>query len=279
MKPGSTPAPRPADPLDAAHLRSALSALGEPLDLEVLQSCTSTNSLLLERAGAEPLALLAERQTAGRGRRGRRWHAAPGASLTFSLRWRFPGGITRLAGLSLAVGVGVARVLHRLGAHEVGLKWPNDLLARSGKLGGILIETRSSAASSLAVIGVGLNLRAGDGLQARLGRRVSALESLLDGRRALDRNALAAELLAELTSTLRCFEREGLGAFIGEWEAMHALRGTRLQVRTAEGRVISGTADGIAPDGGLLLRNRRGLHAIHSGSVVRARADRSGMPA
>ncbi|MBK8063768.1 MAG: biotin--[acetyl-CoA-carboxylase] ligase [Betaproteobacteria bacterium] len=278
---------RDTEALDATAIREALAERGAAVAVEVLQTCTSTNSVLLERpadAGAhrEPLALFAETQTAGRGRRGRRWHAAPGAGLTFSLRWRCAGGAARLAGLSLAVGVGAARALHALGARAVELKWPNDLLAVTGagegKLGGVLVETRgSSNGEVLVVVGLGLNLHTAEGLDERLGRRVAALDQLLDP--LPPRNLLAAALVAALARTLEDFARDGLRAFVADWQALHAHRGQRLRVRMADGRVLSGTADGIADDGGLLLRNRRGVHAVHSGSVVRARGAAARTPA
>ena len=283
---------QPVDVLDAATIRhtlaahgealtahgEALAAHGEALTVEVLASCESTNTVLLDRpAGDTPHLLLADAQTAGRGRRGRGWISAPGAALTFSLAWSFAGPVGRLRGLSLAIGVGLARALHALGAHAVRLKWPNDLLVPQqlngqsvdAKLGGVLIETRARSGVTHAVVGVGLNWRRLPGLDARLGRRVASLEDLLDPLPS--RNALAASLAAELARTLRTFDREGLALFRAEWETLHAYQGERLKVRTGDGRVLAGTAEGIAEDGALLLRNRRGLHPVSDASVMRAR--------
>ena len=271
--------PDAADRLDAEIIRGGLAALGVPLAVEVRMRCASTNSELLERSDTDlPVLLLCDEQTAGRGRRGRRWHANPGAALMFSLRWNFAGQAVRLAGLSLAAGVGIAKALRALGAHGLALKWPNDLLAPAakggGKLGGILIETRSSAGRTagvqcVAVIGVGLNFRHMPGLEARLRRRVATLDELIDPLPA--RNEIAIHVAAGLVRTLQAFEDAGLGAFKGDWEAMHANQGEPLKVRTADGRVIAGIADGIAADGSLLVRTRRGVQSIHSGSMVRAR--------
>ena len=102
--------------------------------------------------------IVADRQTAGRGSRGRRWLAAPGASLTFSVLLRFDGGLERLAGLSLAVGVAVVHALDSCGAAGILLKWPNDVLYDNAKLGGILVELQSAEGGALAIIGIGLNL-------------------------------------------------------------------------------------------------------------------------
>ncbi len=269
------------DALDADAILDGLAAQDASLAVEVRDRCASTNTELLERSGEEAaVLLLAEEQTAGRGRRGRRWHAGPGTALTFSLRWHFSGHAGRLAGLSLAIGVGIAKTLRALGAHGVALKWPNDLLAPAtrggGKLGGILIETRSTGGRCTAVIGVGLNCRRAPGLDARLKRRSAALDELVEPLPG--RNELATCIVAEMVRTLRAFEAAGFEAFRGEWEAMHAQQGEPMRVRTSDGRVISGIAAGLAADGGLLLRNRRGVRSIHSGTVIRGTAVRGSAP-
>ncbi len=250
---------------------------GISLPVEVLASCGSTNTELLGPDGEDfPVLLLAEEQTAGRGRRGRRWHASPGAALMFSLRWPLPAGVGGLAGLSLAAGVAIAQALRALGAAGIALKWPNDLLASAdrggGKLGGILVETRSKAGRTTAVIGVGLNCRRMPGLDTRLKRAIASLDEAFDV--LPPRNAIASGVAGELVRALHSFETDGFIAFKDAWESMHAHQGALLKVRTTGGHVFAGIADGIAPDGGLLLRNRRGVRSIHSGTVVRGAASR-----
>jgi BirA family biotin operon repressor/biotin-[acetyl-CoA-carboxylase] ligase len=261
------------DPLDAQTIARGLAAHGEPMAVEVLASCGSTNSELLAREGVRgPALLLAELQTAGRGRRGRRWHADPGLAIMFSLRWEFAGDAGRLRGLSLAAGVAIAKALHALGAPGVALKWPNDLLASVGtggaKLGGVLIETRSSRDRIAAVIGVGLNCRRMPGLEARLKREVASLDQLIDPLPA--RNEIVVRVVAELARTLALFGDCGFEGFRSAWEAMHANQGQPLRVRTPGGRIVAGIADGVGADGGLILRTRRGVQSVHSGTVIRA---------
>ena len=261
----------PLDDLDPAAVSACLALEGEMLRVEVLDACASTNSLLLARAH-EPgaLLLIADQQSAGRGRRGRRWVTRSGAALAFSLRWRFALPAHALRGLSLAVGVALARALHALGAPEVGLKWPNDLVSTGpnagAKLGGILIETHAVGDGVAAIIGVGLNCRVVPDLEGRLRRRIVALEELLQPLPR--RDALAGRLAAELVRSLRAFECAGLAAFTAEWESLHALRGRRLRVSTGGGRVLSGIADGLAADGGLRLRTAGGVHTIYNGSIA-----------
>src|SRR5258705_10715180 len=113
-------------------------------ELRRIERCASTNGVLLAEKGlARPVLLLADEQTAGRGRRGRRWHSAPGAGLTFSLAVALRRPLRELAALPLVAGVAVARALHSLGIARAALKWPNDIVVDGAKLGGILVETKS----------------------------------------------------------------------------------------------------------------------------------------
>src|SRR5882672_5073771 len=135
-------------------------------ELRSVERCASTNSVLLAEKGlARPVLLLADEQTAGRGRRGRRWHSAPGAGLTFSLAVALRRPLRELAALPLVAGVAVARALHSLGVARAALKWPNDLVVDGAKLGGILVETRMQGGASLAVIGIGINFETEPELQ------------------------------------------------------------------------------------------------------------------
>ncbi|HXM83551.1 MAG TPA: biotin--[acetyl-CoA-carboxylase] ligase [Burkholderiales bacterium] len=239
------------------------------LEVRVVQRCTSTNDLLLqERGAARPLLLVAEEQTAGRGRRGRRWHSAPGASITFSLARRVRRPPRELAALSLVAGVAATRELRRLGVAQAALKWPNDLVVNGAKLGGILVETRSQAALSHAVIGIGINCRGDEKLGRRLRRRIASLDQYIEVR---SRNEIIARIAGALLEALDAFEQSGLAAVRAEWEAMDAHAGQRLRVRLADGRVISGVASGLAEDGGLRLRTRDGLCAVRNGHVLSAR--------
>jgi BirA family biotin operon repressor/biotin-[acetyl-CoA-carboxylase] ligase len=166
------------------------------LEVRVVGRCTSTNAVLLAGPSDKPVLLAAEAQSAGRGRRGRRWRSAPGKGATFSILRRMRCPPAALVGLPVAVGVAAARALRALGARGVSLKWPNDLMARRRKLGGILIETRSNAggtaggtaAGTTLVVGIGINCYGQPQLRARLGRGVAALEELL--QRPVARNAV-----------------------------------------------------------------------------------------
>ena len=243
------------DPLDAAAI------VVPGIEVRVVERCRSTNDLALESRA--PLLIAAEEQTAGRGRRGRRWHSAPGASITFSLARQIFRPPRELPALSLVAGVAAARALRALGV-PVRLKWPNDLEVEGAKLGGILVETRGG---NHAVIGIGVNCARAGGLQARVGRSMAFLRDFTAAARNHVIEVIAQRLLAALTE----FEKHGLEALRSEWEAMHAHAGQRLRVRLADGRTLSGIATGLGADGSLQIHTARGVRAVTSGRIVSAR--------
>jgi len=264
------------------------------LSVEVVEHIASTNSALLERArsvgdireegeiaqvwrsvesGAfgrrsadmQPCLLVAEHQTHGRGRHGRSWQAARGASLTFSLA--LPLAPRDWSGLSLAVGVALADALDppRDGAStRIGVKWPNDLWLRDGdggrKLGGILIETVAAGARRLAVIGVGLNVLPLDAADASSG--FACLQELDAGASAPQ---ALARVAAPLLDALLQFERDGFEPFALRFAARDLLR--ERHVHTTAPDATEGVAIGVSASGALLLRTVDGVRAVSSGEV------------
>jgi BirA family biotin operon repressor/biotin-[acetyl-CoA-carboxylase] ligase len=265
---------QPVAPLDAARILALLKpdVRARLRQAEVAWTVDSTNAVLLARG--EPPAgqfdfLAAEYQAAGRGRRARPWFAPPGGALCLSLVWSFDSLPSGAAALSLAVGVCARRVLERVGAAPVQLKWPNDLYARERKLGGILIELRAeSAGPAMVVIGIGINCALG----AALTRRVQAsgtepIDLAALGSPACDRNELAALLLDEIVHGALDFEARGLSGFAPEWGAADALADRSVAVSTPAG-VFVGVARGIDPDGALRVEGKEGLRRFNSGEVT-----------
>jgi BirA family biotin operon repressor/biotin-[acetyl-CoA-carboxylase] ligase len=239
------------------------------VEVRRVERCGSTNTVLLREAGlAAPVLLIAGEQTAGRGRRGRRWHAARGDGLAFSLARVVHRPARELAALALVAGVATARALRALGVSQAALKWPNDLVAGGGKLGGILVETRAAGRGTLAVFGIGINLRGAAELARRLRRPVASLDQFIAPREG----DVVAGIAACLMTAIDAFEAGGFETARTDWESMHAHAGQRLKVRLADGRSVTGIAAGLADDGALSLRTRAGMRAIRSGRVVSARA-------
>lgn len=241
--------------------------------LEVAWSIDSTNSELLRRTAPAQgsSVLLAERQSGGRGRRGRAWTSPLAANLYLSLSRHFSGGLARLGGLSLVAGVAIADVLHALGYRDVQLKWPNDLLVGRRKLGGILVEGGGEHAGPVrAVIGLGLNVRMPAASAQGIDQPWIDLAALDNDAWPLSRNDLAAAVLMQLLPALDRFDAGGLAPFLPRYAAHDALAGREVTVQNGDVR-HTGTALGIAEDGALRVRLRDGERTFHSGEVsVRA---------
>jgi BirA family biotin operon repressor/biotin-[acetyl-CoA-carboxylase] ligase len=247
---------------------AALSKAG--IAVEVVDETGSTNADLLARAPGldAPLLLVAEHQTAGRGRAGRSWLSEAGNALTFSLAWRFEedarrSGLQRLTGLPLAVGVALAEALGRLG-QPVALKWPNDVLKDGDKLAGILVETQTAAdGAAWAIVGIGLNLVMPDELERRIGRAVAAVPWLA----RMDRDALMAAILDALAEALAQFARGGFGAFAARWNRLHAYQGQAVVLLDRGAVLHEGLAAGVDDAGRLLLDTAEGRMTIVAGDV------------
>jgi BirA family biotin operon repressor/biotin-[acetyl-CoA-carboxylase] ligase len=259
--------PHPITLLDPAAVERCLGEHAPRFTLDVRDTVVSTNTALLERAGAPSGSVLAaEWQSGGRGRLGRAWHAGVGEALTFSLLWRFTRGAGALAGLSLAVGVAIARAVTAAGVRGATLKWPNDVLWRDGKLAGILTELSGDALGpTTAVIGIGLNVRLSQATRARIGQAAVDLEAACGT--APDRNLLLARVLIELGQALQAFERDGFAPLRAEWQRLHALQGRRVTLGLPDGARRSGTARGAAEDGAFLLETRAGIERFHSAEI------------
>ncbi len=257
----------PFDVLDVAAIRDALGSSAAAIRLEVIDECESTNALVAERAAAgapSGTAVVCELQCAGRGRHGAGWYSGLGTSVTASVLWRFAQGSAGLSGLPLAVGVACARALEALGAIGIGLKWPNDIVRETGKLGGILVEAASDGHATAAVIGVGINVRLPAAAARAIGRPVADLAGAIGSP---SRNALAARLLGEIAAAAAAFDRDGFGAFRAEWQRRHAWQGRRVRVLAPSRETVDGIAAGVADDGALIVDTPRGPERFHSAEV------------
>jgi BirA family biotin operon repressor/biotin-[acetyl-CoA-carboxylase] ligase len=271
------------DFLDAGKAHGRLLALAEkqpaalPLAIEVVDQIESTSSELMrrtQRRDVHRVALAAEWQTAGRGRRGRTWTAIAGGSLTFSLGWKFEQGAGFLAGLSLAVGVAAVRALEAEGFRDVALKWPNDLIHRHLKVGGILIELNGDALGPTStVIGVGLNVRLPPAARRDIAVPVTDLASIAR-RKALpiDRNQLLARLLAELAVVLDVYAKEGFAPFAAEWQHRHAYQGKAVKLLLPDGATVTGKVAGVDASGALVLADGPRRARFLSGEITLRRA-------
>lgn len=257
------------DLLDVDAIRSALPpAAAALLDaLQVQWSTGSTNSELLRCSAPQrgSHVMLAERQTGGRGRRGRVWASPLAAHVYLSVLRGFAGGLAQLGGLSLVAGVAVAEALRALGHPRVQLKWPNDLVVDGRKLGGLLVEGGGEfAGPARAVIGLGLNVHMPPATAAQIDQPWIDLDQMAG--QPVQRNAVVAALLAHLLPALEQFEAEGLTPFLSRYALLDNLAGRDVRVEQA-GVWQDGRALGLAEDGALRVEIEGREHHVHAGEV------------
>jgi len=237
--------------------------------LEVHDDIDSTNSHLMREAqqGAPSGTLcLAERQRAGRGRRGRTWVSPFGTNIYLSLLWRYPFGPAMLGGLSLAAGTAVAGVLEAEGVPAIGLKWPNDVLWHRRKLAGLLLEVAGEVQGpSLVVLGLGLNTRLPATQAAAIDQPWVDLDAVA-GLDTIGRNRLAARLAERLTDVMARYDTDGLDPFLSEWERFDLYRGEPVEIRLADQR-FSGLHAGVTPQGALLPDMDDDIKTFQAGEV------------
>ena len=275
----------PLELLDSERIAAALppEARARTAAVEIAWNLDSTNSELLRRVPAidgTATVLLAERQTRGRGRRGRDWASPMAAHLYLSLSRTFAGGLSRLGGLSLVAGIATVEALHAAGYPGVRLKWPNDLVVAGDdgglrKLGGLLVEGGGEHAGPVrAVIGLGLNVRMPPAFAARIDQPWCDLAGLAGQcASAPGRNDLAALVVARWLVALDEFDASGLAPFLPRYAAADALAGHAVTVR-GDREQLSGTASGLAADGALRVRVADGSErCFHSGEVSVRRGD------
>jgi len=195
----------------------------DALELEVLDSIPSTNDYLLNLTisphmlSKKVFACLAEKQTQGKGRRGRNWVSPFAKNIYLSLLWYFPQDPSELSGLSLAVAISIVETLKVFGVSQLGIKWPNDILCNNQKLAGILVEIKGEAHDACkAVIGIGLNVRMTNVDEDTINQPWTDLQTLTG--KIINRNELAGLLLNKTINTLQRFQEQGLKAFLKQWQ-------------------------------------------------------------
>jgi BirA family biotin operon repressor/biotin-[acetyl-CoA-carboxylase] ligase len=255
--------------LDGEAVRRALSASTiSRLDaFEAFSEIDSTNSYLMQQPAPVPGRLrvaITDNQTQGRGRYGRTWVSPPGSGLCLSLAWVFAEQPANLPALTLAIGLGVIDALENAGIGGVKLKWPNDLIAGGGKLGGILTETQARASGAVSVVtGVGLNLDLGGDLDVE--QPVADLVSHATVVPSSD--VLAAQLIGTLLDVFVTFGRNGIAPYLERWAQYDWLLGRAVSI-DVPGPGPSGIGAGVDVDGALLVKTPSGIVRVSSGSVV-----------
>jgi BirA family biotin operon repressor/biotin-[acetyl-CoA-carboxylase] ligase len=262
--------------LDEAAVTTHLSDVERFYAVRILDSVDSTNNALMAAAMAgaqDGTVICAEHQHAGKGRRGRQWHAVLGGSLTFSVLCRFDSGLQSLAGLSLAVGLAIARTVNRHSRHTARLKWPNDVLVDYRKLAGILVEVQGDMnGSAFAVVGIGLNVRLNEAQRDAVDQ---AVVDLAEMGVTVGRNRLLADCLRELHSVLSAFRQHGFAALRADWMALDAFADRAVALQLPNARGVHGVAAGVDDTGAFLLRDTHAVLNAYNGGEISLRLDNS----
>ncbi len=225
--------------------------------ISVLPEVASTNQFLLDQINsadgcANASICLAEMQTAGRGRRGRKWQSPFAQNIYLSLSWCFETGIAAMEGLSLAVGVAVVKAVQGIGIEGASLKWPNDILVGESKLGGVLIEIAGDVSGQCqAVVGIGLNVQMSESEMGSVEQPWTDLHGL--SSRVPKRNDIVASLLAQLFPVVSTYESKGFSVYQEEWESLCHHIGRDVALSTPSQK-IKGVMTGVDASGALRIR-------------------------
>ena len=268
--------PQAIELLDKNLVLAAIGEQREWFNVQLLDEVTSTNTYLMQQKGvAHATCVAAHMQTKGKGRRGRTWVSQLGASLTFSLLWRFQCGAAALSGLSLAVGVALIRAFNSLGVNDTQLKWPNDVLVLEDyaseknmpkKLAGILIELQGDLEGpSAAVIGVGVNLNLPKNVLNSIDQ--PAIDLVNISAKSINQSELLGVILRHLAEVLSTFESHGFIDLRDEWLRYHAYQNKPVRMILPNGTHIQGAVQGVADDGILLVETALGLQRFSAGEI------------
>lgn len=266
----------PLELLNKACIKALLSpsALAQLRDLYIHQTLDSTNHRakeLAEEDSAAGTVILAERQTAGRGRRGKSWVSPYAANIYLSLIWDFDHGAQALEGLSLAVGVGVRRALIEAGLPEVALKWPNDIYVGNAKLGGILLEMIGDPAGDCSVIiGIGINVNMPPSQSGEIDQSWTDIKTVMGDLPS--RNHIVALLIEHVFTVVTGFQEQGFDIYRNEWMEADRLRNCQVKL-IAGNTAVTGIALGVDQNGALQLRLSNGEVQSFVGGELSLRPD------
>ena len=255
--------------LDLSKIQSYLNlgtADSENIKLErVLGSTNDFVKAQLHHGIDSGFCVIAEAQTEGRGRRGKRWVSPFGANLYMSMYWRLEQGMTAAMGLSIALGTVVAELLSEFDIYDVEVKWPNDILVNGKKIAGILIELDGQALGEAhAIVGIGINLAMPSWLENQIDQPWTDFRSASPV--PLDRDLIAAKLIGRCREALTQYESKGLTSFLGEWKKYDRLAMKPVRILMGE-KEIHGIAEGIDETGALLVKREGKLERFHAGEV------------
>ncbi len=246
--------------------KNSLASISRILVLEEVDSTSSEVSRKLKEEPGSVVLCVADKQTAGRGRAGRLWHSPLSGNIYLSLSWTYTELEKGFNGLSLAIGVAIKKTLETFGYLDLKLKWPNDVIVRGSKLGGVLVEIIGDINSSFSVIiGVGINVNMSREEGSVIDRSWVDLASISEDSPP-SRNDLIVAIVDELIDLLSSFSKRGFAFWRDSWLENDAYLGENVQVISGENKIL-GVSRGVDVDGALVLESSDGLLHINVGDV------------
>lgn len=244
------------------EIRSRLA--GHTVNLNYLHSCQSTNMVCMQMAQHGSV-VVAERQTAGRGRRGRTWESPASNNIYCSIGLNKTIDAEYIGMISLLVGVGITQVLQQQGYADLSLKWPNDILLQQKKLGGILIESRVNALNEFyLVIGFGLNIHLQESVISQLDRPAIGLNQV--SGITVNRQQLLAQLIVAIYGSVNAFQLEGIPDLIQRFSSLDSYFGKQVLIISGD-ESISGVYLGLEETGHIQVRTDRGVQIFSAAEI------------
>jgi BirA family biotin operon repressor/biotin-[acetyl-CoA-carboxylase] ligase len=239
-------------------------------NIDVFFNIDSTNEYLISETKLNKYnnslcqVCFAEHQKNGKGRRGKRWVSPLGGNIYCSLSWNFNKSFHELAGLSIAVSVGMTNLLVKMGVTDIELKWPNDILWQGKKLFGVLLEMHGEASGPCTtIIGIGINYKMPN-KNIEIDQPWCDLDSIL--KNLPSRNEFAANIIDNLISSIQIFERHGLAAFMDLWNEYDVIKDKPITIKKLDTQE-QGIARGIDSSGALLVEQHGTIIPLYSGDV------------
>ncbi|MCY4045902.1 MAG: bifunctional biotin--[acetyl-CoA-carboxylase] ligase/biotin operon repressor BirA [Cellvibrionales bacterium] len=260
---------KPIELLNASVIQNEIDAKRLDIEVEVIPSVDSTNTELSRRPHKNKgLLLLAEQQTAGKGRRGRQWQSPFAKNIYLSFAWRFDKGLHQLDGLSLVVGLMVAETVSNMGFDDVSVKWPNDVYISNKKIAGILLEISGDPTDSgQVIIGVGVNVNADMADMSGIDQAWTSLKQ--ESGDMVSRTRWVTTFMPKMVAAIQQFEKMGFAAFAERWEKLDWLSGQQV-VLTLGQEQIFGEAKGVTETGALKVEDG-GVVKVFTGGEVSIR--------
>lgn len=206
--------------------------------------------------------VISEQQTSGKGTKGKKWYSPYGKNIYLSMGWKSKFPLSKFSGLSISAAIEIVNSLNKELNLDLNIKWPNDLMLKGKKAGGILVETSSDKKETKIVIGVGINVLMSNASTSKIDQEWTSL--IYHVRKSLDRNRLAALIIDSLLNLSRNYSRQGFRNYRTKFKKLNFLKGKECKIKTEKNSYFIGKVLGISNKGELIVKNKDKEHLIRS---------------